>query len=160
MPNQYIHLYEKPVTPWHRSADIRITWSYLFKNTNSQALPQIYLLIHSLQGWGPRFCIFINLPRWFWCAYGRFRSNWPTITPRIERSLGNIWTSPSIDDLSIEHTNSEFSTSRFAKRKKKSLHKTWSPLSHKFSLRTKILEWTSYTIPHHFSGSPYLGITA
>ena len=160
MLNHHIRLYEKPVTPWHQSADIRITWSYLFKNTNSRALPQIYLLIHSLRGWGPRFCIFNNLHRWFWCASGRFRGNRQTITPRIERSLGNTWTSPSIDNLSTEHTNFEFSTSCFAKTKKKSLHKTWSPLSHKFSLRTKIQEWTSYTIPHHFSGSPYLGITA
>lgn len=119
MPNHHIRLYEKPVTPWHQSADIRITWSYLFKNTNSQALPQIYLLIHSLRGWGPRFCIFNNLPRWFWCASGRFRGNRQTITPRIERSLGNTWTSPSIDNLSTEHTNFEFSTSCFAKTKKK-----------------------------------------
>lgn len=32
-------LFVKPANPKHQSGGIRITWSYLFKNTNSQALP-------------------------------------------------------------------------------------------------------------------------
>ena len=117
MPNHHIRLYEKPVTPWHQSADIRITWCCLKTQIPGPYPRSTYWF--SLRGWGPRFCVFNNLPRWFWCASGRFSGNRQTITPRIERSLGNTWTSPSIDNLSIEHTNFEFSISCFAKRKKK-----------------------------------------
>lgn len=122
-----IFTFVKPVIPNHQSGGIRITWSSLFKNTNSQALPQIYLLIHSLQGWGPRICIFNNLPRWFWCASSRFRNNWQTITPRRERYLGNIWKSPHVDNFGNENGSFEASTSCFAKKKKASQNmvSTW-----------------------------------
>lgn len=49
--------------PKHQPGGIRIGWSDLFKNANPQALPQTYLLIHSLRGRGPGICIFSNLPR-------------------------------------------------------------------------------------------------
>lgn len=49
MPNQYIHLYEKPVTPWHglltsESPEVICLKPQIPRPT------QIYLLIHSLQG--------------------------------------------------------------------------------------------------------------